>query len=139
MADSNNLIDLYSRLKWRSPKIKIPRNLKLLPNDMTQANEPNDSQREINRRFRDLSWRVERLETSQMPARSLNESFDRVYDEIDALENIVNQRFDRLESEIRSDSVAMNTRLDRLEADLTGKIDLILSYITRLNDENPGR
>ncbi len=74
-----------------------------------------------------------------MPARSLNESFDRVYDEIDALEDIVNQRFDRLESEIRSDSVAMNTRLDRLEADLTGKIDLILSYITRLNDENPGR
>jgi hypothetical protein len=112
---------------------------------MTQANEPNDSQREINRRFRDLSWRVERLETSQMPARSLNESFvdpwsafgNRVYDEIDALEDIVTQRFDRLESEIRSDSMAMNTRLDRLETDLTGKIDLILSYITRLNDGNP--
>jgi hypothetical protein len=73
---------------------------------MTQSSEPNDSQREINRRFRDLSWRVERLETSQMPARSLNESFDRVYEEIDALEDIVNQRF------------------DRLETDLTGKIDL---------------
>jgi hypothetical protein len=72
-----------------------------------------------------------------MPARSLSESFDRVYDEIDALENIVTQRFDRLESEIRSDSVAMNTRLDRLDAELTGKIDLILSYITRLNDNNP--
>lgn len=52
---------------------------------MTQSSEPNDSQREINRRFRDLSWRVERLETSQMPARSLNEFFDRVYEEIDAL------------------------------------------------------
>ena len=104
---------------------------------MTQANEPNDSQRDINRRFRDLSWRVERLETSQMPARSLNESFDRVYDEIDALEGIVNQRFDRLEGDIRADSVAMSTRLDRLEAELTGKIDLILSYITRLNYNNP--
>jgi phage shock protein A len=86
---------------------------------MTQANEPNDSQREINRRFRDLSWRVERLETSQMPARSLNESFDRVYEEIDALEDTVNQRFDRLE-----------TRIDRMETDLTGKIDLILRHVT---------
>jgi hypothetical protein len=73
-----------------------------------------------------------------MPARSLNESFDRVY-EIDALADIVNQRFDRLEGEIRADSVAMGTRLDRLKSELTGKIDLILSYITRLNDENPGR
>jgi phage shock protein A len=86
---------------------------------MTQSSEPNDSQREINRRFRDLSWRVERLETSQMPARSLTESFDRVYEEIDALEDTVNQRFDRLE-----------TRIDRMEADLTGKIDLILRHIT---------
>jgi phage shock protein A len=86
---------------------------------MTQASEPNDSQREINRRFRDLSWRVERLETSQMPARSLNESFDRVYEEIDALEDTVNQRFDRLE-----------TRIDRMETDLTGKIDLILRHVT---------
>jgi hypothetical protein len=86
---------------------------------MTQSSEPNDSQREINRRFRDLSWRVERLETSQMPARSLNEFFDRVYEEIDALEDIVNQRFDRLE-----------TRIDRLETDLTGKIDLILRHVT---------
>jgi hypothetical protein len=97
---------------------------------MTQAGEPNDSQREINRRFRDLSWRVERLETSQMPARSLNESFDRVYEEIDALENIVNQRFDRLESEMKSDSAAINTRLDRMGTDLTGKIDLILRHVT---------
>jgi phage shock protein A len=86
---------------------------------MTQSSEPNDSQREINRRFRDLSWRVERLETSQMPARSLNESFDRVDEEIDALEDIVNQRFDRFE-----------TRIDRMEADLTGKIDLILRHVT---------
>jgi ubiquinone biosynthesis protein UbiJ len=86
---------------------------------MTQSRELNDSQREINRRFRDLSWRVERLETSQMPARSLNESFDRVYEEIDALEDTVNQRFDRLE-----------TRIDRMETDLTGKIDLILRHVT---------
>jgi hypothetical protein len=86
---------------------------------MTQSSEPSDSQRELNRRFRDLSWRVERLETSQMPARSLNESFERVYEEIDALEDIVNQRFDQLEN-----------RLNRWETELTGKIDLILRHVT---------
>ncbi|NJR32422.1 MAG: hypothetical protein HC778_05805 [Chamaesiphon sp. CSU_1_12] len=86
---------------------------------MTQSNEPNDYQRDFNRRFRDLSWRVERLETSQMPARSLNESFDRVYDEIDALEDQINARFDRLESENRE-----------MRAELNGKIDTIMRHIT---------
>jgi predicted nuclease with TOPRIM domain len=86
---------------------------------MTQSNEPNDYQRDLNRRFRDLSWRVERLETSQMPARSLNESFDRVYDEIDALEDQINARFDRLESENRE-----------MRAELNGKIDIIMRHIT---------
>jgi hypothetical protein len=90
---------------------------------MTQANEPNDSQREINRRFRDLSWRVERLETSQMPARSLSESFDRVYEEIDALENIVNQRFDRLEVEVRE-----------MRGEMNGKFDTIMRHLTGLSD-----
>jgi predicted nuclease with TOPRIM domain len=91
----------------------------LIPNQMTQSNEPNDYQRDLNRRFRDLSWRVERLETSQMPARSLNESFDRVYDEIDALEDQMNARFDRLESENRE-----------MRAELNGKIDIIMRHIT---------
>jgi hypothetical protein len=122
MAVSPDFIDRCSCLRWRSPKLKIPQNLKLSPNDMTQANEPNDSQREINRRFRDLSWRVERLETSQMPARSLNESFDRVYDEIDALEGIVNQRFDRLESEVSE------MRLELRE--IGNKFDIVMNYIT---------
>jgi hypothetical protein len=90
---------------------------------MTQANEPNDSQREINRRFRDLSWRVEPLETSQMPARSLDESFDRVYDEIDALEGIVNGRFDRLEVEVRD-----------MRAEMNGKFDTIMRHLTGLGD-----
>jgi hypothetical protein len=95
---------------------------------MTQANEPNDSQREINRRFRDLSWRVERLETSQMPARSLNESFvdpwsafgNRVYDEIDALEDQMNARFDRLEIEVRDMRAEMNGKFDTIMRHLTG-------------------
>jgi hypothetical protein len=48
----------------------------------------------------------------------MNESFDRVYDEIDALENHMNQRFDRVEQEI---------------AALNGKTDSILRHITGLN------
>jgi hypothetical protein len=85
---------------------------------MTQPNEPNDFQRDTNRRFRDLSWRIERLETSQMPSRSLNEAFDRVYDEIDALEAIVNKRFDKVETDM---------------AEMNSKIDTILRHITGLN------
>jgi hypothetical protein len=85
---------------------------------MTQPNEPNDFQRDTNRRFRDLSWRIERLETSQMPSRSLNEAFDRVYDEIDALEAIVNKRFDKVEADM---------------AEMNSKIDTILRHITGLN------
>jgi hypothetical protein len=93
---------------------------------MTQANDPNDSIRENNRRFRDLSWRLERSKSTQMPARSLNEAFDRVYEEIDTLESYMNQRFDH-----------MNQRFDQLEnevrdmkTELNGKIDIIMQYIT---------
>jgi predicted nuclease with TOPRIM domain len=85
---------------------------------MTQANDSNDFIRENNHRFRDLSWRVERLESTQMPARSLNEAFDRVSEEIDTLENHMNQRFDRLDHEIRE-----------MKTELNGKIDIIMRHI----------
>jgi len=42
-------------------------------------------------------------------------TIDRVYDEIDALENIVNQRFDRLEGEIQ---------------ELNRKFDIVMQHIT---------
>jgi TolA-binding protein len=86
---------------------------------MTQANDSSDFIREYNRRFRDPSWRVERLESTQMPARSLNEAFDRVSEEIDTLENHMNQRFDRLDQEIQS---------------MNGKIDIIMRHITGTNE-----
>jgi hypothetical protein len=57
-----------------------------------------------------------------MPARSLSESFDRVYDEIDALEDQMNARFDRLEgevSEMRSELRAIGN-----------KFDIVMTYIT---------
>ncbi len=82
---------------------------------MTQANEPSDFAREINRRFRDLSCRVERLESTQMPARSLDEAFDRVYDEIDALDDKVDSFRDE-----------MRERFDTLDA----KFEIVMNYIT---------
>ena len=89
---------------------------------MTQANEPSDFSREINRRFRDLSWRVERLESSQMPARSIDEAFDRVYDEIDALEDKV----DALRDEMRERFNALDAKFNALDA----KFEIVMNYIT---------
>ena len=89
---------------------------------MTQANDPNDFIREINRRFRDLSWRVERLESTQMPARSLDEAFDRVYDEIDALEDKV----DAFRDEMRGRFNSLDAKFEDLEA----KFEIVMNYIT---------
>jgi hypothetical protein len=82
---------------------------------MTQANESNDRDREIDRQFRDLRRRTERLEYLQIPPQEFSRSFDRIYDEMDALENIVNERFDRVESEVR---------------ELNRKFDIVMQYIT---------
>lgn len=90
---------------------------------MTQSNEPNDRNREIDRQFRSLNRRVElaaptlreRLEYAQISPQEFSSAFDRVYDEIDALEDTVNQRFDRIEGEIR---------------ELHRKFDVVMQYIT---------
>jgi hypothetical protein len=89
---------------------------------MTQANEPNDQNREIDRQLRDLRRRTERLEYLQIPPQEFSRSFDRVYDEIDGLEDIMNERFDRV-----------NGRFDQLEGEireLSRKFDIVMQYIT---------
>jgi hypothetical protein len=95
---------------------------------MTQANEPNDQNREIDRQLRDLRRRTERLEYLQIPPQEFSRSFDRVYDEIDALEDIVNDRFDRV-----------NDRFDQLEGEvgeLNRKFDIVMQYITGQGENN---
>lgn len=89
---------------------------------MTQANEPNEFNREINRRFRDLSWRVERLESTQMPVRSIDAAFDRIYEEIDVLED----KIDALENKV--DALRDETR-ERFNA-LDAKFEIVMTYIT---------
>ena len=85
--------------------------------NMTQAREPDD--RGLDRTLRSFDRRISRLEDTQVTWRELNTSFDRVYDEIDALEAQVNLRFDELKNE-------MNQRFDSQDA----KIDIILRHIT---------
>jgi uncharacterized protein (UPF0335 family) len=82
---------------------------------MTQSNGPNDRDREVDRELRSLSRRVDRLEYAQISPQEFGRAFDRVYDEIDALEDTVNQRFDRLEGEVR---------------ELNRKFDIVMQHIT---------
>ncbi|MGB8701151.1 MAG: hypothetical protein WCD18_17195 [Thermosynechococcaceae cyanobacterium] len=89
---------------------------------MTQSNESNDRNREIDRQLRDLRRRTERLEYLQIPPQEFSRSFDRVYDDIDALEDIVNERFDHVSSEIRELRSEIGV--------LNQKFDVVMQYIT---------
>jgi hypothetical protein len=84
---------------------------------MTQSNEPNDRNQETERQLKSLSRRVDRLEYSQISPQEFSRSFDRVYDEIDALEDTVNERFDLLEQEIRE----INRKFDIVMQHITGQ------------------
>ena len=79
---------------------------------MTQASEPNDNNRRIDRQLRTIARRVNRLEDTQVTWGELNIEFDRLYDEVDDLKKEMNQRFDSLSNE------------------LNGKIDIIIRHIT---------
>ena len=87
--------------------------LKLTINIMTQAREPDD--RDLDRTLRSFDRRLSRLEDTQVTWRELNNSFDRVYEEIDALEGQMNKRFDE-----------QGQKLDEQNR----KIDIILRHIT---------
>jgi uncharacterized coiled-coil DUF342 family protein len=78
---------------------------------MTNSPDPNNPERDLRRKLREIDWRVQRLEATQMPARSIDEAFQQVYDELDELHN----KSDGLKSDI---------------ARLEGKIDIILQHIT---------
>ncbi len=84
---------------------------------MAQANEPS----EYDRQLRHMNRRLERLEDTQISPQEFARAFDRVHDDMQL---------------IRTEIGTVNTRIDRLEAELTGKIDLILSYVTRLNKDD---
>jgi predicted nucleic acid-binding Zn-ribbon protein len=85
---------------------------------MTRSNEPDDRNREIERQLRSLNRRVDRLEYSQISPQEFSRAFDRVYDDIDALEDAMNERFDRLENEVRE----LNNKFEGLNQ----KFDIVM-------------
>jgi uncharacterized coiled-coil DUF342 family protein len=96
---------------------------------MTQSNEPNERNQEIDRQLRSLSRRVDRLEYSQISPQEFSRSFDRVYYETDALKDIMNERFDRVNE--RFDRI--NESFDQIEGEvreLNRKFDIVMQYIT---------
>lgn len=90
---------------------------------MTQANEPNDRERSLERQLRIFDRRLTRLEETQLTGKEINLSFDRVYEEIDALEDQMNARFDRLENSVAE-----------LKSEMNGKFDAIMQRLTGLNN-----
>lgn len=77
---------------------------------------PNERNDEVERQLRGLNRRVERLEDTQVTGRELNRGFDRVYEEIDHLENKV----DRLQSDFEGFRHEINQKLDTILRHLTG-------------------
>jgi peptidoglycan hydrolase CwlO-like protein len=69
-----------------------------------------------------MDWRIQRLEATQMPAKSIDEAFQQVYDELDELQ-------DKSDA-MRSDISSVKGDIARLE----GKIDIILQHITGLSN-----
>jgi prefoldin subunit 5 len=79
--------------------------------------------REIDRELRSLNRRIDRLEYSQISPQEFSRAFDRVYYEIDALEDTVNERCDRIENDVRELKGAIG--------ELNRKFDIVMQYITR--------
>ncbi len=77
---------------------------------------PNERNDEVERQLRSLNRRVERLEDTQVTGRELNRGFDRVYEEIDHLENKV----DRLQADFEGLRNEINKKLDTILLHLTG-------------------
>ena len=85
---------------------------------MSDNQESNERDYEIERKLRSLNRRIERLEDTQVTGRELNKGFDRVYAEIDHLED----KIDHLQSEF-----------DKFKNEINQKLDTILKYITGIN------
>ncbi|NET01723.1 MAG: hypothetical protein F6K61_14335 [Sphaerospermopsis sp. SIO1G1] len=85
---------------------------------MPENQEPNDKDYEISRQLRSLNRRVERLEDTQLTGRELNRGFDKIYEEIDHLED----KFDLLQSEFNT-----------FHNEINQKLDITLKHITGIN------
>ena len=82
---------------------------------MTQANDQPNEDRRIDRQYRTLARRVNRLEDTQLTWGELNIEFDRLYDEV---------------AEVRADLKSDISGLKGDIATLNGKIDVLIQHIT---------
>ena len=83
---------------------------------MVQNREPNDRNNDISRQLRSFNRRIERLEDTQVTNRELNRGFDKVYEEIDYLED----KIDLLRSDFNDFRKETNNKLDMILSHLTG-------------------
>ena len=83
---------------------------------MPENQEPDDRDSEMSRQLRSLNRRVERLEDTQVTGRELNRGLDRIYEEIDILED----KFDLLQSEFNTFRHEINQKLDTILKHITG-------------------
>ena len=83
---------------------------------MVQNREPNDRNNDISRQLRSFNRRTERLEDTQVTNRELNRGFDKVYEEIDYLED----KIDLLRSDFNDFRKETNNKLDMILSHLTG-------------------
>ncbi len=85
---------------------------------MTQAQNPDDRDRQVERELRAWNRRVDRLEYTQVSPQEFRQAFERVYEEIDDLHDelrATNEKIDRV-----------NVRLDSIDA----KFDIVMRHIT---------
>jgi predicted nucleic acid-binding Zn-ribbon protein len=83
---------------------------------MTDDRESNERDYEISRKLSSLNRRIERLEDTQVTGRELNRGFDRIYEEIDDIED----KLDILQSEFHKFRNEINEKLDTLLKHITG-------------------
>jgi hypothetical protein len=83
---------------------------------MTSSTLPNDRDREIDQQFRTFDRRLSRLEDTQITPRELSAGFNRVHEEIDALEDKV----DGLRSEMQSELRELNRKFDIIVQHIRG-------------------
>lgn len=75
-----------------------------------------------------MNRRLERLEDTQVSPQEFERAFDRVYDEIDALEAQIDRRFDAIEERFNG----IEQRFDRLDR----KFDIVMQHITGQGNSN---
>lgn len=83
---------------------------------MTEPQEPHEKSDKVVRQLRSLNRRVERLEDTQVTDRELNRHFDRLYEEIDNLDD----KIDRLQLDFDGFRNEINQKLDTILRHITG-------------------